>query len=489
VKIVQIASEGVPFSKTGGLADVVGSLSLEEAREGHQVALILPLYHHVNREKFKIKPLKKSFLLPFPDGPERVSFYQTQLHENCRAYFVYSEKYFNRRGIYGDTPDGAYDDNHRRFALFNRAAVELLKILKWAPDIIHCHDWQTGILPAYLKSLYFSDPFFFETATVFTIHNMAYQGVFPLSSFLDTGLPVSEFHPEGLEFYGQINFLKAGLIYSDAVNTVSPTYADEIRNNPAFGHNLEGVLQSRGGRFKGITNGLDTDIWNPQTDPYIASNYDSTSLENRKLCRMDLLKTAGWKLKDSSPLLGYVGRLDLQKGIDFIIGIIPTLVQAGVKTVVLGRGDSISQLALQGLMARYPKHVFAEHAFREPLAHQIYAGTDLFLMPSRFEPCGLSQMIAMRYGSIPVVNATGGLLDTVKNVNDRSDGTGFISYGKTQEAYLHDVLNALNRIKEEPFKTELQKRSMSQDFSWETSVHEYLEWYEKTLEWYFSDHA
>lgn len=448
------------------------------------VGLVLPLYYQIDRKKHKLSPVRGSLRIPLADRTEPIKIWETMPHPNLKVFFVQSDTHFNRRGFYGDSPDSAYDDNDRRFALLSRSALEIARKYNFRPDIVHCHDWQTGLVPANLKTHYFHDSFFYRSASLFTIHNMAYQGSFPKESFVNTGLPPNEYHPYGIEFYGHVSYLKAGLVYSDAINTVSPTYAKEIQNDPNFGHGLEGILKERKQRFKGITNGLDTNYWNPAKDPHLAENFTDETLKNRAACQSDLRTVVGFKSRRKEPLLGYVGRLDYQKGIDLLLDIIPALVEAGAKIVVLGQGDSSHENELRFLMKQYPNHVFTANQFREALAHKIYAGVDLFLMPSRYEPCGLSQLIAMRYGALPVVMPTGGLLDTVKDAHTQPDGNGFIAHGGKKEDFLHAIISALNRLKDRDWWQAIQKRGMREDHSWQTAVHEYIQLYQMATRWY-----
>ncbi len=489
MKILQAASEGVPFCKTGGLADVVGAVSLALARSGHSVQLVLPLYSQIDRAKFKLVKTNKLLYVPSPEGFDPISIWTKSLHKNLKVYFIQSERYFNRKGFYGDRPDEAYIDNDRRFVVFSRAVLELAKANKFSPDVVHAHDWQTGLIPAYLKCLYKNDPFFQSTGSLFTIHNMAFQGVFPNSSFAATGLPFSEFNPGGIEFYDHISFLKAGLVYSDAINTVSPTYATEIQSDPIYGHGLEGVLQDRSEQFRGILNGLDTTVWNPSTDRFLAQKFSVKTLALRKKCKADLQRYCEFRVSDKIPLFGYVGRLDYQKGVDYLLDVIPALIQNEAHVVILGRGELEYERALRVLQLKHPDYFFYENKFAEPLAHKIAAGSDIFLMPSRYEPCGLSQLIAMRYGSIPVVTPTGGLLDTVIDLNTDSDGTGFIASNKLSSEFLRCVFHALNMWGRKKKWAAVQSRAMSQDFSWGSPIRAYVNLYQNAVRWRQADNG
>ncbi len=481
MKILFAASEGVPFCKTGGLADVVGALPDVLAAKRHTVRLFLPLYRDV-RERFpKIKFIGRTLNLSFDGRTEPVQIWQADVRANFRVYFAGSATFFDRPGIYGSHPGTSYPDNDRRYAFFSRAVFEMAKAVDFKPDIIHAHDWQTGLMMAHQKFHYSSDSFFAKTATLFTIHNLAYQGNFPAPSFHMTGLPARAYEPKGLEFYGKVSFLKAGLVYSDAINTVSPTYAKEISSDPVFGCGLEGVLRERSADFQGIVNGIDVKFWNPKTDPNLASAFDRENVEPRLRCKHDLQRLAGLNEEPNTPLLAFIGRLDHQKGIDLLIETLPAVLKKGAQFVSLGQGNIQYQKDLQQLQRMYPAQVYVKTDFAEPFAHKIYAGADIFLMPSRFEPCGLGQMIAMRYGAVPVVTPTGGLVDTVIDSGKSPSGTGFVAADLTAGAFLTAMRTAVEKWANKTEWRSLQQQGMSQDFSWRHSVKDYLMLYESIL--------
>lgn len=483
MNIVQVAGEGVPFCKTGGLADVTGALIKELAQRKHNVIFVLPLYQSINRDSFKIIPTGIELTVRVGRVTHNVPVWERKSPQNPRCYFLESKSYFSRKGLYGETPGTAYADNDERYIFYAKAVLELCKVFDFKPDLIHGHDWQAGLVPAYVKTLQARDPFFANCGTVFTIHNMAYQGLFPSSSFSLTGLPTSEYSMGGVEFYGQVNFLKAGLIYSDALNTVSPAYANEIQNDWNYGMGLEGVINFRRDRFRGITNGIDQDIWNPKTDEHIAAHYDADHLQKKADCKAALQRMCGWKADAKTPLVGFIGRLDAQKGIDYLIQLVPRLASKKAQVVLLGSGDANYQEQLNDLHRDYPESIFYESAFAEAFSHQIYAGADVFLMPSKFEPCGLSQLISMRYGTVPVVTPTGGLVDTVPA------GTGFMSKSKSYGDFVDAVFTAMDEWTKKRTWQARQKKIMKIDFSWGPSVLKYLEMYKDALRWRKGSHA
>jgi starch synthase len=479
MKILVVASECVPFCKTGGLADVIGALPKELRKRRHDVRIMLPKYKSIRAQEFGMKETGEWVRVPIGDRMETADIRTAKTEKGVRAYFINHEGYFGRSGLYR-TVAGDYADNAERFGFFCRAVLEACKAMEFRPDVIHCHDWQTGLIPAYLQLHYKTDAFFQHTTTVFTIHNIAYQGVFPKAMMGTLHLPWSEFRPERIEFYDQVSFLKAGLIYSAALSTVSPGYAEEVRTVPAFGRGMEGILQQRAKDFVGILNGLDVDEWNPAKDPFLAKPFDLTGLAGRRDCKAALQQSLKLPLLPDTPLLGMVARLDAQKGIDLLRQVLPHLLERGVQAVILGQGDFAIQRALEELEQLYPKAFRVATDFNDPLAHHIYGGSDLFLMPSRFEPCGLGQLIAMRYGSIPVVADTGGLRDTVIPVRGES-GTGFRFEPGSAPAFLAALQEALHYFTDKGFWSRLQRRAMEANFSWDRSAEDYLNLYRRAL--------
>ncbi|MBI4370179.1 MAG: glycogen synthase [Elusimicrobia bacterium] len=479
-KVMLTASEAVPFCKTGGLADAVGALALHLAPWA-EVALFLPKYKSVDAKNF-LSP-GAPFSVPLAGQMEKVRLFKTKIpgqrKNNPAVYFVDHPELFEREGLYA-VEGRDYPDNSRRFTLFSRAALEGARSIGLRPDIIHCHDWQTGLIPAYLKTLYHSDPFYDSTAAVMTIHNVAYQGVFPYQAFEEAGFPGEEFRMEKFEFHGKINFLKAGIVYADSISTVSPTYAKEIQRSDQ-GAGLEGVIQNRQDAIAGILNGIDIKLWNPVTDPHIFVRYDLSDAQRGFKAKMRnkalLQESLGLNTDPRAFLLGMVSRLDHQKGVDWVAQVLPHLLDQGdLQCVILGAGDPELQKILRELAGRRPKCFRAIIEFNDPLARQIYAASDCFLMPSRFEPCGLAQMIAMRYGTLPIVSKTGGLADTV------TPDKGFILEEQTAAALVKEIEEAAKLWRKEPGQwQEMALRAAQTDFSWTASIQRYLELYRRAL--------
>ncbi|RME85664.1 MAG: glycogen synthase, partial [Zetaproteobacteria bacterium] len=447
--VVHVGSEAVPFAKTGGLADVLGALPRAQAELGARTIVITPLYRKETIKAFSAERL--GALVPIVvDGQSftaQVWCAALDAGASCAqpwrawrrgelgaaAWLVDVPALFQREGLYGP-PGGAYADNPLRFTLFVRAAIEAVARFVPETSVLHVHDWQAALLPLLLRRQYAHYPRLARLPVVLTIHNLAYQGVFEASWRLRLGLPEEDFHPDGYEFYGQINFLKAGILASDRVTTVSPTYAREILT-PGFGCGLDGFLRRHAEKLSGILNGLDTRLWDPATDPQLPVRYRATSLAGKGRVRAALLRRLGLKIGRASPLFGMVSRLVEQKGVDLVADCIPRWVARGWGIAVLGSGDPVLARMLKRLAAAHPEAVAFIEGYDEALARWIYAGADLFLMPSRFEPCGLAQMIAMRYGTPPVVRATGGLKDTVVDADaDPDRGTGFAFDEATPQA-------------------------------------------------------
>jgi starch synthase len=477
-----VASEAVPFAKTGGLADVVGSLPGALMKTGCEVAVVLPKYKNISPEKFKLKLEVKGMNVPMGMGDMTADILSTSLGSTPgTVYFIQNDRYFDREGFYG-TAEGDYHDNAERFAFFSRAVLEMLKALRWFPDILHLNDWQTGLVAVYLKTLYKSDPHFAAIRSLFTIHNMAYQGLFPKYVLPMTGIGWEEFQHEKLEFYDQINYLKAGLVYADALSTVSESYAKEIQTDE-FGHGLQGVLGTRASSLFGILNGIDYDEWNPATDKEIPAQYTLKNHEKKEVSKKKLTEALELPFKPDVPMVGIVSRLVDQKGLDLISEIIEGFLELDVQFAVLGTGDPRYHLMFEGLRHRFPSKFAAVLKFDSPLAKLIYAGSDLFLMPSRFEPCGLGQMIAMKYGTIPIVRRTGGLADTVENLSlDGKKGTGFTFEKYDSQELLFTIRRAVEAFHQPKLWKELVQRAMKQDFSWDLSAGKYMKLYGKMLE-------
>jgi starch synthase len=482
LKVLLVASEAVPFAKTGGLADVAGSLPGALMKAGCEVALVLPKYKSISPEKFKLSLEVKGMNVPMGMGDMTADILSTRLGSTPgTVYFIQNDRYFDREGFYG-TGEGDYHDNAERFAFFSRALFEMLKSLRWYPDILHLNDWQTGLAAVYLKTLYKSDPRFASLRSLFTIHNMAYQGLFPKYILPMTGIGWEEFQHDKLEFYDQINYLKAGLVYADALSTVSESYAQEIKTEE-YGHGLQGVLGTRASSLYGILNGIDYDEWNPATDKEIPAQYTLKNHEKKAASKKQLTAELKLPFKPNVPVIGLVSRLVDQKGLDLIAEIVESFLELDVQFVVLGTGDPRYHALFEGLRQRFPTKFAAALKFDGLVAKLVYAGSDMFLMPSRFEPCGLGQMIAMKYGTIPIVRKTGGLADTVENLSPEGrKGTGFTFEQYRSNELLFALRRAVEAYHQPKLWKELVQRAMKQDFSWDVSAGKYVGLYGKMLD-------
>jgi starch synthase len=477
MKILMVASEAVPFSKTGGLADVAGALPHALHALGHEVGVVLPLYHMTRLDH----PDTLFPALTVPLGPQTCfPAVQTVVHKGVRFYFVSYPVFFDRAALYG-TPSGDYPDNAERFALFSRAALEIAQ-LHFHPDILHCHDWQSALVPVLLRSLYGRSPALGRAAVLFTIHNLGYQGLFARDVLRHVGLPESLFTIDGLEFYGKVNLLKGGLVFSDAISTVSRGYAREIQTEE-YGFGLDGLLRHRSLVLSGILNGVDYSHWNPATDRHIAARYSPHDLRGKRACKRDLLAAFGLPEANlDRPLLGIVSRLSAQKGADLIGDVAQELMALDLYLVVLGSGDALYEDLFRTLAARHPDKVAVRIAYDDALAHKIEAGSDIFLMPSHYEPCGLNQIYSLKYGTVPVVRATGGLDDTVQQFDPATGaGTGFKFHDYSGQALLGALRPALETYRDTPRWRELMLRGMAQDYSWDASAAQYLRLYEGLL--------
>jgi starch synthase len=474
--IAFIASECVPFSKTGGLADVVGALPRALAALGHAISVYLPHYRHtrISGERTVVE----SITIPFDDRYRFCSILTGEGHPGVRFYFVDYPPFFDREGLYG-TASGDFPDNAERFALLCRAAIEGSKILG-VPDIFHCHDWQTALVPVLLRTQYAEDPAFRDAATVFTVHNLGYQGLFPPEILPLLLLPWDLFTITKMEYFGNVNFLKGALVYSDLITTVSRKYSQEIQTTE-FGFGLEGVLKEHAHKLVGILNGVDYEEWNPQTDNYIAARYSADDLTGKPVCKQELLETfAMGKADPTLPVIGIVSRFALQKGFDLIGQVIDRLSLTDVLLIALGSGDKLYEEMFLRLARRVPEKVAVRVAYDNGLAHKVQAGADMFLMPSRYEPSGLSQLYSLKYGTVPIVRATGGLDDTIDPWDGRTKkGTGFKFHEYTGEALLRAIHHALEVYRERESWQKLIRNGMSKDFSWRVSAREYARAYER----------
>jgi starch synthase len=488
-KILLAAPELVGFAKTGGLADVAGSLPRALANRGHECAIILPLYRSIRTGKIPIVRTAHELLILIGDRTVTGHLWQSTLPEsNVPVYLVEQPEYYERddptqgQGIYQFTlPSGQkrdYSDNSERFIFFCRAVLETLPRIDFWPNVLHLNDWQTGLVPVYLRERYRHHPGYGGIRTLFTIHNIGYQGIFWHWDMLLTGLDWSLFNHKQLEFYGKLNFLKAGIVFADTITTVSPTYAREIQT-AQYGCGLEGVLAERSGRLFGIVNGVDYREWNPATDPHLAATYSTTSISQGKpLCKAALQRRFGLRLQPRAPLLGIVSRLVEQKGLSLLSRTADAVLRNNAQLVVLGEGDAVYHRLLLDLRARHPDQVGLTLGFDESLAHQIEAGADIFLMPSQYEPSGLNQLYSLRYGTVPVVRSTGGLADTITDCTPETlaDGTatGFIFGPFSPAAFLESVRRAVDYYEHRPdCWCQLMTNGMQQDWSWDRSAAEY----------------
>jgi starch synthase len=482
LKVLFLSSEVTPFAKTGGLADVSGSLPVALKRAGLDVRIVMPFYRTIKEGTVKTCLLAKDLEVPFGDRLLKVNIFETFLGEDIPVYLVDREDMFDRPGLYGNTK-GDYYDNLERFSLFSHSSLKTAQAIGFRPDIIHCHDWQTGLVPALLKGPYKSSAVFSNAATVFTIHNMGYQGIFPPEKINITGLSGPQFfHPEGLEYWGRISLLKAGIVYSDAVTTVSPTYAREVLINE-YGLGMEGVLLSRSKSLHGILNGVDYNEWDPSKDPDIPANYTSSMISGKKRCKAALLRDAGLDpdFKDR-PLIGMISRLDKQKGLDILIQSLDDIIKLDSGLIILGSGDEAIQNKLLDAVDRFPGRVAIHTGFNNPLAHRIMAGADIFLVPSRYEPCGLTQMYALKYGTVPVVRATGGLNDTIDQYDEKLMTGNGLKFGTYDPVELFNaVKQAVSLFKDKKIWQRLMKTGMKSDFSWDRSAKRYLDIYNSVV--------
>lgn len=491
MKILFAASEVVPFAKTGGLADVAGALPRALARLGEDIRVVMPKYRVVDEAQHRLRPTGLTLEVPISGRTETAEVLEGRLdgaaHRDSGLrgpgdggvpiYFLRADRYYDRDGLYGVAGQD-YPDNAERFVFFSRAVVELARQGPFRPDLFHCHDWQTGLVPVYLESLYARDPDVGGAASVFTIHNLGYQGLFWHYDMHLTGLGWELFTPEGIEFWGKINFLKGGLVFADMLTTVSPTYAKEIQT-PEMGHGLDGVLRARADRLVGILNGIDYDEWNPATDPHIAKNYTPRALAGKKACKADLQRTFGLPAEPKTPLFGVIARFAEQKGCDLVASVLPALVERGTQLVLLGVGDPTYEDLFRNAAARWPRQVGARIGYDNVLAHKIEAGADMFLMPSRYEPSGLNQMMSLKYGTVPIVRATGGLEDTVIDVDQGEGGNGFKFREYDAGAFLAAIDRALALYRNTRAWQALMRRGMAADHSWDVAARRYLEVYRR----------
>lgn len=474
MRVLIASSEAIPYCKTGGLADVAGVLFKELNVMNIDARLILPLYGNISKD-FELTDTGIELRI-FLDR----RFYSGRVYTHNKAIFIGCDELYGREGLYGDKT-GDFADNALRFSYFCKAVIEVCKAIDFRPDIIHLNDWQTSLVPLYLRTEYSGDDFFRDTLTLLTIHNLGYQGLFPPEDLSATGLGQEVFNPDGIEFYGKVNFLKAGILYADILSTVSRKYAEEITTTE-YGFGLDGILKKRSADLFGILNGIDYREWSPEVDKLIQCRYSAEDLKGKALCKEKLMKQCNIKLKKGAPLLAFVGRLSVQKGVELIIEGLDKLIGYGCGVILLGTGTKEAEESLLSISLEGRENLYIRLDFDEVFAHSVYAGSDMVMMPSRYEPCGLVQMIALRYGTVPVARNTGGLSDTIEDYNALSDtGTGFLFDDYNLAVFLESIKRALTLY---PFSRrwqKLMKRGMEQDFSWRRFASEYVELYKKAL--------
>jgi starch synthase len=484
LKIAFIASECVPFAKTGGLADVVGALPGALQKLGHRVIVIMPLYQRVNRAEFDIQPILSPVGVWMGGAEEWCTVHGTSNADGVPVYFIEFAKYFDRSGLYHDDEFNDYLDNPKRFAFLSRAALQFCKDIGFKPDIVHAHDWQTALAPAYLKIWHWDDQVLGAAASVLTIHNIGYQGKYPAGAYAYTGLQPENFTDRKFEDHGAMNYLKGGIHYADMVNTVSPNYARETRT-PELGFGMAMYLNDKGDRYLGILNGVDYDDWNPATDALVPQNYMTEDLSGKAVCKRALQKQLDLEVDEGVPIVGVVSRFVDQKGLDLLAAAIePIINNMRVQFAILGSGEKGLEWYFGGLPARYPGRIGSYIGYNNELSHWIEAGSDFFVMPSRYEPCGLNQIYSLKYGTLPIVRATGGLDDTVEQYDEATgEGTGFKFWDASSHAIYFTVGWAVSTYYDRPHHiAQMQQKAMHQNFTWEASALQYEQVYRRAIE-------
>ncbi|ACF13350.1 glycogen/starch synthase, ADP-glucose type [Chloroherpeton thalassium ATCC 35110] len=485
LKIAMITSECFPFAKTGGLADVVGALPKALKKLGHEVIIIMPKYSVIDTVQHNIHPYWEQLGVWMGNTLEWCAVHRSML-DQVPVYFIEYNNYFDREGIYHDNHHIDYQDNPKRYGFFSRAALQLCHDLNFDADIIHAHDWQTALVPAYLKIWHWDDPVLGKAASVLTIHNIGYQGKYSMDCYDYLGLQRANFTPDKFEDYGSVNFLKGGIYYADVVNTVSPTYANETRM-PEYAWGMAPYLNNRADHYMGILNGIDYEHWDPAIDPLIPANFSPENMEGKKQCKEALQDRFMLDINPNIPLIGVISRFAHQKGLDTLAEVIENIVNdMMVQFVIIGSGEKHLESYYWHLPARYHGRIGTYIGYNNELAHWVEAGADFFLMPSIYEPCGLNQMYSLKYGTLPIVRATGGLMDTVEQYNEANgDGTGFKFWDAEPYAIYYTVGWAVSTYYDRKHHMEkLIRNAMSQHFSWEDSAHDYLKAYEKALAWH-----
>ncbi len=488
-KILFVSSEVVPFVKTGGLADVSAALPQMLAEMGHEVRIVVPKYGAVDSRKFKIHEVVRLKDLTINIAGKEVIFslkscFLPGQKVRVQIYFLDNHEYFgSRTSLYADPLTGEeYPDNDERFILLSKSVFELISKLGWIPDIIHCNDWQCGLIPAYLRTIYKDEPNFSSFKTLFTIHNFAYQGEFPKSTFAKTGLPVEMNSEKGLEHNGKINFLKGGLLFADAINTVSETYANEIRTDDEISGGLKALLMKRKNDLYGIINGIDTRVWNPEKDKMLPKKFNIKTIELKQANKKELAQKFGFEYDENIPIVGLISRLFDTKGFDIISEAFEDMMKLDIQMILLGNGEKKYHVFFDKMTRKYPKKFAAYLGFNDELAHLIEGGADIYLMPSKYEPCGLNQMYSLMYGTVPIVRETGGLADTVIKFNEKNgEGSGFVFKAYDSAAMVKELQRAMKIFKNKKVWTKIMKNGMKSDFSWNSSAKKYIELYKTIL--------
>jgi starch synthase len=470
MRILFASSEMAPYSKTGGLADVAHALPKKLVQHGHQVTVITPRYGHIDVGAFDLRRRRTKLSIPIRGRPVQGGYLEGLGPDGIGVLFVDQPGYYERDGLYG-TKGQDYPDNDERFAFFSRAVLDACRLCELTPDVIHCNDWQTGPVSVLLETEFRDRPELNAAGTVFTVHNLAYQGIFSPDAMMALGLPWNLFTPSTVEFFGKVSYLKSGLVFADKLTTVSQRYAAEIRT-PAFGCGLQGLLHERASDMRGILNGVDYGTWDPRQDQMIAARYSPEDLSGKALCKAELQKRCGLPQQADIPLIGCVSRLTTQKGTDLFLDAAEELLHLDCQWCFVGQGEPAFEQALVGLAGRYPHRLAAHINYSEELAHSVQAGADIFLMPSRFEPCGLSQIYSLRYGTIPIVRNVGGLDDTIDDFTE-GEGNGFKFYEASRQALIEVVSRALELYHDRTTWQLMMKQTMSQDFSWELPARRY----------------
>lgn len=477
MRILLASSEVAPFAKTGGLADVAGALPKAIHALGHDFRVVLPKYRMVDAAKYGLRRIVDSLPVPIAGRTENAALWEGAIG-SVPVYFIQHDGYYNREALY-QVKGEDYSDNAERFAFFSRAVMELTRVLDFHPAVYHCNDWQTGLVPTYLRTTFEGNQESRTAGVLFTVHNLGYQGLFPPEVLETANLDRKLFNPFGIEFYGKVNFLKAGLIFADLINTVSVKYSQEIQTEE-FGHGLEGVLRSRAKDVHGILNGIDYEEWHPSRDAFIPTHFSRDKLAGKATCKADLQKSFRLPERPDVPLLAVISRLAPQKGMDLVAEAMDAMLALDTQFVLLGTGDPDLHEAFQAAQKKHPKQVGLRLGFDVGLSHKIEAGSDIFLMPSRYEPCGLNQMYSLAYGTIPLVRATGGLEDTIQPFNPKTGaGNGFKFPGTTPAEFLATVQSAVGLYRKPDQWGRLVRNAMACDFSWGRSAKEYERLYQE----------